>query len=206
MILEHLACYIYCNILRLLPALARQWWNSSDCKVSNIIDKLTVTYVSHLICKEEIEAVQEHQTKDEHMQVKVNAAYEVLAIYTVDEVNMEILISLPYNYPLGPVKVMSRKEICGTNQWRTWVRQLTLFLTHQNGNIWDGLTQWKSNLDKRFDGVEECYVCYSVVHASTHQLPKSTCKTCRKKFHSQCLYKWFNTSNKSTCPICRNMF
>lgn len=69
MILEHLACYIYCNILRLLPALARQWWNSSDCKVSNIIDKLTVTYVSHLICKEEIEAVQEHQTKDEHMQV-----------------------------------------------------------------------------------------------------------------------------------------
>lgn len=85
---------------------------------------------------------------------------------------------------------------------------------------------WNNNLDKKFDGVEECYICFAVLHPGTYQLPKLSCKTCRKKFHAACLvydlhinliifcynyfflfqYKWFSTSNKSTCPICRNLF
>jgi E3 ubiquitin-protein ligase DOA10 len=44
------------------------------------------------------------------------------------------------------------------------------------------------------------------LHGSSHQLPKLACRTCKKKFHSACLYKWFSTSNNSTCPLCRNLF
>merc|ERR1711978_162988 len=84
--------------------------------------------------------------------------------------------------------------------------QLTTFLQHQNGSIVDGLSVWKRNIDKRFEGVEECYICFFVLHGTNHQLPKAACRTCKKKFHGACLYKWFQTSNNSTCPLCRNLF
>jgi hypothetical protein len=57
----------------------------------------------------------------------------------------------------------------------------------QNGSIWDGLMLWKRNLDKKFQGVEECYICYSILHSSNYQIPKLSCRTCHKKFHSSCL-------------------
>lgn len=83
---------------------------------------------------------------------------------------------------------------------------LSFLLQHQNGSILDGLTVWKRNVDKRFEGVEECYICFYVLHGANHQLPKLACRTCKKKFHAACLYKWFSTSNNSTCPLCRNLF
>lgn len=46
---------------------------------------------------------------------------------------------------------------------------------------------WKRNLDKKFQGVEECYICYSILHSSNYQIPKLSCRTCHKKFHSSCL-------------------
>ena len=77
---------------------------------------------------------------------------------------------------------------------------------HQNGSVVDGLTLWKKNVDRRFEGVEECYICFFILHGSTYQMPKVGCPTCKKKFHSACLYKWFSTSQNSTCPLCRNLF
>lgn len=47
---------------------------------------------------------------------------------------------------------------------------------------------------------------FYILHGANHQLPKLACRTCKKKFHSACLYKWFSTSNNSTCPLCRNLF
>lgn len=57
----------------------------------------------------------------------------------------------------------------------------------QNSSIYEGLMLWKSSLDKRFDGVEECYICFSIVHHDISNLPKITCRTCKKKFHGPCL-------------------
>merc|ERR1712172_110429 len=34
-------------------------------------------------------------------------------------------------------------------------------------------------------------------NGSNLELPKLGCRTCKKKFHSACLYKWFSTSNNS---------
>ena len=46
---------------------------------------------------------------------------------------------------------------------------------------------WKRNVDKRFEGVDDCMICYSVIHGSNYQLPRLLCKVCKKKFHSACL-------------------
>lgn len=89
------------------------------------------------------------------------------------------------------------------------VHELRIYLpcfVLQNGALAEAIGIWKSNFDKEFEGVEECPICYSVIHTANHSLPRLACKTCKHKFHSACLYKWFSTSHKSTCPLCQSPF
>lgn len=53
----------------------------------------------------------------------------------------------------------------------------------------EGLALWKNNVDKRFEGIEDCMICFSVIHGSNYSLPKKGCRTCKKKFHSACLVR-----------------
>ena len=52
-------------------------------------------------------------------------------------------------------------------------------------------------------GQEECLICYSIIQPTSGQLPRLGCRTCRKRFHGGCLYKWFKSSGKSNCPHCQ---
>ncbi|KAI8435640.1 hypothetical protein MSG28_003905 [Choristoneura fumiferana] len=52
----------------------------------------------------------------------------------------------------------------------------------------------------------ECYICYCRLHPATGRLPKVPCHQCRNKFHAHCLRKWFTSSSKSNCPLCRAVF
>ena len=62
-----------------------------------------------------------------------------------------------------------------------------LIMCLQNGYILAGLALWKRNVDKRFEGVDECMICFSVIHGTTAQVPKLQCRTCKKRYHSACL-------------------
>ncbi len=53
-------------------------------------------------------------------------------------------------------------------------------------------------------GQEECLICYSIIQPTSGQLPRLGCRTCRKRFHGGCLYKWFKSSGKSNCPHCQS--
>ncbi|KAK9753539.1 Ring finger domain [Popillia japonica] len=204
--IERMACWVYANTLTQLPALVRQWWSSIETRVNQVVDRVTSAYVSPQLCAQELADVATHENKFKNMVIKIHPSVrEVVAIYTVDEAQMDLVITLPTNYPLGGPDVQCNRQIGGTTH-KQWLMQFKMCVLHQNGRIWDGLSLWNNNLDKKFDGVEECYICFAVLHPGTYQLPKLSCQTCRKKFHSACLYKWFSTSNKSTCPICRNLF
>merc|ERR1719402_1278195 len=103
-------------------------------------------------------------------------AREIVAVYTVDEMSMELIVKLAENHPLTPVSVDTGKKIGVSNaQWRQWMLQLSRFLSWQNGSILDGLLLWKKNVDNRFDGVEECMVCFSVIHGTNYSLPTYAC-------------------------------
>lgn len=66
---------------------------------------------------------------------------EVVAVYTIDEGSMELVVQLPINFPLGPVNVDSGKKVGVTAaQWRTWMLQLTTFLQVDNITIINQLT------------------------------------------------------------------
>ncbi|KAM9333735.1 E3 ubiquitin-protein ligase listerin [Pholidichthys leucotaenia] len=206
--LPHLACSVYYSTVQDLPAMVRLWWNSQEKRVAAAVDKFTIKYVSPVLSAQEISSVQTSTQMFDSMTVKArSAAREVIATYSVDEIFIELVIQLPQNYPLGSISVESGRRV-GVNvqQWRKWMLQLSTYLTHQNGSIMDGLALWKSNVDKRFEGIEDCMICFSVIHGSNYSLPEKACRTCKKKFHAACLYKWFTSSNKSTCPLCRETF
>ncbi|KAK5649826.1 hypothetical protein RI129_000855 [Pyrocoelia pectoralis] len=204
--IEHMVCWCYFSALSQLPALVRQWWSQKEPRISQIVEKVTATFISPQLCSREFGEIIKNETKFKNMVIKVHPSVrEVVAVYTVDEAQMELVITLKNNYPLTSPEVQCNRQISGTSH-RQWLMQLKMCVLHQNGRIWDALSLWNNNLDKKFDGVEECYICFAVLHQGTYQLPKLSCHTCKKKFHSACLYKWFSTSNKSTCPICRNLF
>lgn len=190
---ERYACFVYTLSLKFLPAIVRKWWTDTQPRQKNLVDKITTAFVSTQLCTEELRALVDKWEKNDNFQIIVhNSTREVHATYIVDEARMELIIQLPINYPLGTVKVSSGQQIGDKLQSRVVVMQLSIFLTHQNGSIGDVLVLWKRNLDRKFEGVEECYVCYSVIHQETCQLPKLTCKTCKKRFHGQCLVRvWF---------------
>nr|KAF6475095.1 listerin E3 ubiquitin protein ligase 1 [Rousettus aegyptiacus] len=206
--IPHLACSVYHMTLKDLPAMVRLWWNSSEKRVFNIVDRFTSKYVSNVLSFQEISSVQTSTQLFNGMTVKARATTrEVMATYTIEDIVIELIIQLPSNYPLGSITVESGKRVgVAVQQWRNWMLQLSTYLTHQNGSIMEGLALWKNNVDKRFEGVEDCMICFSVIHGFNYSLPKKACRTCKKKFHSACLYKWFTSSNKSTCPLCRETF
>lgn len=55
---------------------------------------------------------------------------EVVAVYTVDEAQMELVITLPLNYPLGVPDIQCSRQIGGTSH-RQWLKQLKMCILHQ---------------------------------------------------------------------------
>lgn len=211
--IELIALHVYFSMALHMPVTVRKWYNNNSSKrLTNLVNEYTVKHISQIICSIEMETIQEKcqdRESDENNEFKLvvkarPTAKEVYAMYTRDEFKMELTVKLPINYPLGPVQIDGGKRVGVTDQkWRSWLLQLTTFLSHQNGSILDGIDLWRRNIDKKFEGIEKCLICFSILH-SNYQLPKKKCSTCTKMFHNLCLYKWFETSGNSTCPLCRN--
>ncbi|VDO03935.1 unnamed protein product [Rodentolepis nana] len=121
--------------------------------------------------------------------------------------SLEMIITLPENFPLSPVNVATGSRT-GTfmSNWRAYIVLLSVFINNQNGSVLEGIGLWLRNLKKKFEGVEECPICYSVIHDRDFSFPKMQCRVCKKKFHSNCMYRYFQTSHNPTCPLCRSLF
>jgi len=202
---------VFYNTAQLLPALIRQWFNS-DCDRSTAakVDKFVTKNISPLLLSLEIEKMNPANFTTDNIKVRarlVTEGGEVTAQYVKDDISLEVSLKLPASYPLRGIEVECIKKVGLTEaQWRKWVLSMNTLLLHQNGSILDAVILWQQNVDKHFEGVEDCPICYSIIHVSNHSLPRLTCRTCKNKFHSVCLYKWFNTSHKNTCPLCTNPF
>ena len=117
---------------------------------------------------------------------------------------MQIALHLAACHPLRAVEVECVQRVGVSDaRWRKWQRTISTMLIAQNGSISDALLLFKENVDKVFEGVEECPICYAVVEPTTRQIPKLECGTCNNKFHTACIRKWFDSSQKDTCPLCQ---
>ena len=83
---------------------------------------------------------------------------------------------------------------------------MSALLRASNGALGAALQLWRANVEREFEGVEPCPICYMCIHAGSSALPRLPCRQCRNRFHSACLYNWFTTSNKSNCPVCQTVW
>ncbi|ONK62651.1 uncharacterized protein A4U43_C07F6420 [Asparagus officinalis] len=204
-----LAGSLYGMMIWLLPSYVSNWFSSlRDRSLLSAIESFTKRWCSPSLVSNELSQVKETVVADENFSVSVNkSAYEIIATYKKEETGMDLVIRLPICYPLRPVDVDCTRSLgISEVKKRKWLLSLTAFIRNQNGAIGEAVRIWKNNIDKEFRGVEECPICYSIIHTSNHSLPQLACKTCKHKFHSACLYKWFSTSHKSTCPLCQTPF
>jgi hypothetical protein len=75
-------------------------------------------------------------------------------------------------------------------------------------NITDNLIGWSEDLRQLIiAGHEPCPVCYFYMHTTDKALPNTTCRTCKKRFHSLCIKEWFKNQKeqgvRTCCPMCR---
>lgn len=132
-----------------------------------------------------------------------------LRVRFADEINLIIDLILPRDFPLEPIRIEGRdKSGLAESKWKASLLSLQTLLRSPtfSGNLIEIIKKWQFNALKLFQGLEECAVCYCVLHPSDKSLPGPACKQCKHKFHATCLYKWFKSSGNATCPLCRALF
>lgn len=204
-----LCIYFYFIIIKTFPVGVRLWRTDEICrKISQKIDKFTIKYISPILLVHEMNNILKYDKKTDGFSIKATkSTFEVVANYEKEELTLSIMIRLPDSYPLKPVEVECiQKAGVKESLLRKWLLSMTTLLLTQDGSILEAILLWKSNLDKHFEGVDVCPICYSLFHASNRSLPSLACKTCKNKFHSACMYKWIKISHKTDCPLCKTPF
>ena len=210
--------HLYYLCLRRLPSITKDWWRDSTSRqLSVAVESWTQKYISPSVIAQELSVISEwapsQSTADQPMTVKVSpSAREITASIPIDEQTMTIAIRLPPAYPLARAEVESVHRVgVVEKKWRFWIINAQGVINFSSGgvgegnSIIDGLMAWRKNVTAAMKGQTECAICYSVVSAD-RQLPNKKCSTCKNTFHSSCLFKWFKSSNSSSCPLCRNNF
>ncbi|XP_055345451.1 E3 ubiquitin-protein ligase listerin-like [Paramacrobiotus metropolitanus] len=207
---ERISAAVYREALQGLPMLARAWYGRKQGNALRSIGRYTAKVVSPELVRREL-AVAAQQAREivlDNFKVNVRPTVcEITAEYRVESWLAEIVVRVPKDYPLTAVQV-SWGTTKGSNMeaWDAWVIRLSGFLRRQNGSLLEGILDWKRSVDRKFAGVENCAICLSVVEAKSGQLPQMQCRTCRNKFHNECLYRWFQQQVDPTCPLCREKF
>ena len=215
---HQLLIHLYYLSLKHLTTLTRTWWRDSTSRQTMLaVEIWTEKHISPLLIASDLSTVSawapSQATADAPLTVKVSpSTREITASIPVDEQLMQIAIRLPPTYPLARASVDSVHRVgVDEKKWRGWLITTQGVVNFSNadsgegGNLIDGLLAWRKNVTATMKGQTECAICYSVV-GTDGQLPSKRCGTCRNLFHGSCLFRWFKSSNSSSCPLCRNAF
>lgn len=206
--IESIAYYVLRDLFELVPVLMRSWWQQIDTVLQNRVENFISRTISPQLIARELERVQSWKGKPmDDFSLKAASIGEVVASYVKDEVELQMTLKLSTAHPLKPVTVtMSHMKAVSESLWRKWLLSMRSLLMTKDGTVLDAVLLWRDYLDRHFDGVDCCPICYAIFHISNYSLPDLACKTCRNKFHRACLYKWFNSSHHNECPLCKTPF
>lgn len=126
-----------------------------------------------------------------------------------EELRGEICVVFPESFPLRAATAEQPEKMPGISRasLRNWMLQGRQVLCGPKPmGVGRVMLMWARSFALFFKGVEDCPICYNVVHLTTQKIPQKTCPTCKHKFHNDCLYHWFKTSDKTTCPLCSQPF
>jgi hypothetical protein len=208
-----LTVHLYYCCLLYLPGLVRAWYIEQKNRVKSPLEIWTQKHFAPSLISAAIQSVTEWvstQPQDENEALTVKSSpngTEAVASIAIDPESppISLAISLPNNYPLDSPTVSPRTRVgVSEKNWQSWLRtfQIIIFST---GSIIEGLVAFRRNVQGALKGQSECAICYSII-GTDMQTPNKKCGTCRNNFHSVCLFRWFKSSNSSSCPLCRNNF
>ncbi|KAL7800271.1 hypothetical protein V8C37DRAFT_364706 [Trichoderma ceciliae] len=211
--MQWLLVHLFYLTLKYVPGLFKAWYLGCRSKQTRIaVEAWTTRYFSPLIISETLDEVQTWVDQQEapgvdeqEVLVKISKnAREVIVGYEVDETQASIVIKVSPNYPIEAVTVTGQESVAVKERtWNSWILTTQGVITFSGGSVIDGLQILKRNIVGALKGQTECAICYSVI-AADKRMPDKRCTTCKNLFHRTCLYKWFQSSNQNTCPLCRN--
>ncbi|RMZ77924.1 hypothetical protein DV738_g4100, partial [Chaetothyriales sp. CBS 135597] len=214
--IQHLSIHLYYLSLLYVPSLAKSWFIEQKNRIRTPLESWTQKHISPLIVSATFSSVAswvstqktEDESTDLNLEVKFShAARDLTASIAVDPESppIALTISLPPSFPLASPTLASQTRVAVSERtWQLWLRtfQIVIFSTN---SIIEGLVAFRRNVAGAIKGQGECAICYSVI-GSDMQTPNKKCGVCKNVFHGGCLYRWFRSSNASTCPLCRNNF
>ncbi|KAI2831340.1 hypothetical protein CBS147321_2674 [Aspergillus niger] len=212
--IQWLLVHLYFLCLRHLANMTKSWWLDTKKRIKGPVESWTEKFISPLVIEDSLRGVAEWtSTQDPNEERALNVKIspktaEIIASIPVDEESppVALSLSLPPAYPLQPALVVSRSRVLvDEKKWRSWLLTIQGVIMFANGNLVDGLLAFRKNVQGALKGQSECAICYSVI-STDMQTPNKRCATCKNTFHSVCLFRWFKSSNQSTCPLCRNNF
>ncbi|KAG6028117.1 hypothetical protein E4U41_000773 [Claviceps citrina] len=211
--LHWLLVHVFYLTLKFAPGLFRAWYIDCRSKQTKIaVGSWTTRYFSPIIVRETLDSVEAWVSEqpapaadEKELLVKVSrTAREVTAGYAVDESQAAIVVKIPPGYPIDGVTVSSLNRVAvSERRWQSWIMTTQGAITLANGSIIDGLHVFRRNITAALQGQCECAICYSII-SEDKRMPDKKCSTCSNLFHRTCLYKWFQSSNQNSCPLCRN--
>jgi hypothetical protein len=186
-----LSTLVWLQVCRTLPALARSTVSAAGGNAMHHLERLTVQHVAPWLIRHEFAELREKRSALEGMTVRTDVATRsVHARYQVLDAVLEMKIELSEAHPLLAATVVGGQRVAVTEkQWRRWQMQMIALMSARNASFVDVLELWKRNTDKSFEGVEECAICYSVLHPTDSTLPNKPCRTCKHAFHAGCLVR-----------------
>lgn len=211
---QRLLVHLYYCCLLFLPSLTRSWFIEQKNRVKSPLEGWTQKYFTSTLTSTALATVTEwvasqpQEESEAPIVVKSSTnGSEAVASIAVDPESppISLAISLPSSYPLESPTVSSRTRVgVSEKNWQSWLRtfQIIIFST---GSIIEGLIAFRRNVQGALKGQSECAICYSII-GTDMQTPNKRCGTCRNTFHNVCLFRWFKSSNSSSCPLCRNNF
>jgi E3 ubiquitin-protein ligase listerin len=216
---QWLLIHLYYLLLKHAPHLAKDWHtNSCPRAIKSKVETWTEKYFSPLIVAAELETVSQwtppasDELNASNLEIKVSPkAREVTASLPIDETSVSIRIHLPTAYPLAPIAIATSNRVgVDEKKWTAFLNVSRIMMNFSStsqglGAVIDGISAWRNNVQAVLRGQTECAICYSVV-SEDRKVPDKRCATCRNLFHGVCLYKWFQRSAASSCPLCRNAF
>ena len=217
-----LLCHLYYLTLLHAPHLAKDWFtNACPRALKSRIETWTEKHFSPLVIAAELATVSawtppastvtdSAASSDVEINVHPNIREATVSL-PIDEIFLGIRILLPPAYPLAPVALSTLQRVgIDERKWTSFLNVSRIVINFSStsqglGCIIDGIAAWRSNVLSALRGQSECAICYSVVSENL-KVPDKRCATCNNRFHGVCLWKWFQRSGGSSCPLCRNAF
>lgn len=169
--------------------------------------KLIQKHYSPLLISRELQRVRQTKISDLTLRVEhTSTLCSVMVEYHFDDFALNFQLVIPPEYPLKTITVNGIERLgVSEAKWRAWLLSIQSLL-NLNLSVVEVIRRWKADAEKTLQGFEPCSICYCVLQPGDRSLPGPSCKTCKNKFHSSCLYKWFKTGGQATCPMCRSLF